>query len=141
MTITDAKRMKDWEKRAKAVIEKHMALPSKFGVSDCYLIADDMVEAVTGHKMFPVNARKYTTEQGAAKKLAQYGFKNVEEAFASVWESINPHQAHRGDIGIYDNNGSLCGGAFTAQGFMSRDETRVVFLPASRVKIAFKVGR
>ncbi len=135
-------RIKDWEKAAKTVIEKHIALPSQFGLSDCYLIADDMVEAVTGTKMFGVDAGKYTTEQGAAKKLAKHGFTTVEDAFASKFEQISPLQAQRGDIGIYLNDdGSLCGGAFTALGFMSRDDKRVIFLSASRVKSAFKVGR
>jgi hypothetical protein len=135
------KRTKDWEKRLKNVIEKHMALPSVYGTSDCYLIADDAVEALIGEQMFP-DCRSYTSEIGAAKLLKSKNFVNVEDAFASMFEKISPSLAHRGDIGVMLNDqGQVCGGVFTALGFMSRDDVKIIFLPVSRVKSAFKVGR
>ncbi len=132
-------RVKDWEKRLKLAIEKHMKLPSQYGISDCYLIADDAVFAVTGERMFPDVS--YTTEQGAAKQLLQKGFVTVEDAFASKFSSVPPSLAQRGDIGVIDDNGQICGGVFTSIGFAVRDEKKVMFVPASRVKTAFKVGR
>lgn len=132
-------RIKGWERALKAVIEKHLALPSQYGVSDCYLIPDDAVEAITGERMFADIA--YTNEIGAAKALRAHGFENVEQAFGSKFEEIPPSLAHRGDIGVVYDNGEICGGVFTALGFMTRTNTTPVFLTIDRVKSAFKVAR
>lgn len=133
-------RVDGWEKRLKAAIEKHSKLPSEYGVSDCYLIADDSVEAVTGERLYPDVS--YSSELGAAKELKRRGFDNVEEAFAAVLESIPPALAQRGDIGTTMNaNGEICGGVFTGVGFMVRDEIRVRYISIKNVHAAFKVGR
>lgn len=132
-------RLKGWEKALKLVIEKHLALPSEYGVSDCYLIPDDAVEAITGKRMYPDVS--YSNEIGAAKALRAHGFDNVEQAFAAKFEECPPSLAHRGDIGVMYNNGEICGGVFTALGFMTRTNAVPVFLDASRVAKAFKVGR
>lgn len=131
-------RVDGWEKNLKIVIERHMALPSQFGVSDCYLIPDDAVEAVTGSRMYP-KAVGYKSEAGAAKKLHQHGFENVEQAFAAKFEEIPTSLAQRGDIGVIEVNGIISGGVFTALGFMTRGETAVIFVPYAEVKRAFKV--
>ncbi|MDP9809347.1 hypothetical protein J2W42_002195 [Rhizobium tibeticum] len=131
-------RLSGWEKRLNAVVAKHQALPSEYGVSDCYLISDDGVEAVTGERMFP-DALGYKTEAGAAKKLRQHGFETVRDAFAAKFEEISPVMAQRGDIGVIDRHGVLSGGLFTSIGFMTRGIDAVEFLPASAVAYAFKV--
>lgn len=132
-------RIVGWEKRLKAVVEKHMQLPSQFGVSDCYLLPDDAVEAITGERMYPDIA--YSTEQGAAKLLLQRGFKTVEDAFGAKFSSVHPFHAQRGDIGIVENNGELCGGFFSSVGFVARGTDKILFLPVTRVKSAFMVAR
>lgn len=132
-------RIKGWEKQLKLVIEKHMKLPSQYGVSDCYLMADDAVFAITGERMYPDIS--YTTEQGAAKLLLQHGFKTVEDAFMCKFPIVPVMQAHRGDIGVIESDGQICGGVFNGIGFAVRDETKVTIIPVSRVKTAFKVGR
>lgn len=133
-------RLNGWENNLNAVIKKHMALPSEYGVSDCYLIADDAVEAVTGERMFA--DIQYSNEIGAAKELRRYGFETVADAFAFKFEEIAPSLAHRGDIGVIENNaGQICGGFFSSIGFVARDENNLVFLPVSKVKTAYKVAR
>lgn len=132
-------RLPDWEKRLKAAIEKHMALPSAYGVSDCYLIADDAVEAVTGKTMYGTEARRYKTPAGAGKQLRKRGFETVEDAFRARFAEVPPTLAQRGDIGVVESDGEICGGVFTALGFAVRDTKRVRFLPASAVKAAFRV--
>jgi hypothetical protein len=121
-----------------AVIVKHRNLPSEYGVSDCYIIADDAVLAVTGERMFP--DVEYTSELGAAKELLSRGFENVEQAFASKFEVIPVSMAQRGDIGVTVSDGQICGGFFTALGFACRDAKQLRFFPINRVKTAFKVG-
>lgn len=133
------KRIKGWEKQLKLCVEKHMKLPSEYGTSDCYLIADDAVFAITGECMY--SDVSYTNEIGAAKALLSHGFKTVEDAFAAKFETINARLAQRGDIGVMDSNGEICGGVFTSIGFAVRDAKKILFVPVSRVKTAFKVAR
>ncbi|MDM9623855.1 hypothetical protein [Rhizobium sp. S96] len=131
-------RLPGWEKRLNAVVAKHQALPSIYGTSDCYLIADDGVEAVTGDRMY-ADAIGYKTEAGAAKKLRQHGFETVRDAFSAKFAEIAPSMAQRGDIGVVDRDGVLTGGLFTSIGFMTRGPEAVEFLPSSSVAYAFKV--
>lgn len=132
-------RVDGWEKRLNATIKAHREMPSLYGVSDCFQICNDAVIAVTGEFLF--KDVLYTSEKQAAKELLKRGFKTVEDAFASKLETIPSALAQRGDIGVIDDNGAICGGVFTALGFMVRNDNAVVFVPVSRVKTAFKVGR
>lgn len=128
-----------WEKRLNAVVAKHQLLPSEWGVSDCYVLPDDCVEAITGSRMYP-KARGYKTEAGAAKVLRKHGFTNVAEAFAAKFEPISVLQAGRGDIGVIEKNGQFSGGFFTTAGFVTRAHGGAIeFLPRSLVSQAFKV--
>lgn len=127
-----------WEKRLNAVIERHMALPSQYGVSDCFLMPMDAVEAVTGIRHFPED-RAYKSEVGAAKRLRKRGFATVEDAFASLFETVSQLSAERGDIGVVEIAGVVCGGVFTVLGFAVRDAIGVQFLPITHVKTAFRV--
>ncbi|MBB5041924.1 DUF6950 family protein [Shinella fusca] len=129
----------DWLKRLNDVVAKHQALPAQYGVSDCYLIADDAVEAVTGSFMHGEAARRYTSPAGAAKQLRKRGFKSVRDAFAARFTEIPVLLAQRGDIGVYDNNGEISGGIFTSVGFMVRGEQGIVFLPPTAALAAFRV--
>lgn len=132
-------RISGWEKRLNAVVAKHQALPSEWGGSDCYIIPDDAVEALTGSVMYP-EARGYRTEAGAAKALRRHGFINVREALAAKFEEIPSALAQRGDIGVIERNGVFSGGVFTVAGFMTRAHGGPVeFIPASAVTAGFRV--
>ncbi|WLR94251.1 DUF6950 family protein [Shinella zoogloeoides] len=130
----------DWIKRLNTVVAKHQALPAQYGVSDCYLIPDDAVEAVTGKQMYP-GARRYKTPAGAAKQLRKRGFETVRDAFAARFPEVEggPLRAQRGDIGVYDNKGEISGGVFTALGFMVRGQEEIIFLPPTAALAAFRV--
>ncbi|QRM43978.1 hypothetical protein [Rhizobium sp. BG4] len=132
-------RLPGWEKRLNAVVAAHQALPGEWGVSDCFIIPDDAVEAVTGEKMYP-DASGYKTEAGAAKQLRKRGFDNVRQAFAAKLDEIPVAMAQRGDIGVIERDGAFSGGVFTAIGFMTRSHAGPVeFVPIDRVTAAFKV--
>lgn len=133
------RRVKGWEKALNAVIEKHRALPSKYGISDCWLIANDAVEAVIGVRMFP--GVTYTSEMGAAKELRSRGFKTVADAFEEIFEPIPPSLAQRGDIGVVESGGQLCGGFISSVGFVTRNDNEVMILDVLSIKTAYKVGR
>lgn len=129
----------DWLNRLNKVVADHQALPAQYGLSDCYIIADDAVEAVTGKTMHGANARRYKTPAGAGKQLRKRGFETVRDAFAARFAEIPVLMAQRGDIGVYDNNGEISGGVFTSAGFMTRGAEEIVFLPPTAVLAAFRV--
>lgn len=132
-------RIDGWEKRLNAVVAKHQLLPSEWGVSDCYVLPDDAVEAVTGTRMYP-KARGYKTEAGAARKLLGHGFNSVKDAFAAKFPEIPPTLAGRGDLGVIERDGQYSGGVFTSIGFATRGHGGpVVFIPVSQVTLAFRV--
>lgn len=132
-------RLSGWETRLNAVVARHQSLPGEWGVSDCYILADDAVEAVRGSFMHP-KGRNYTTEAGAAKKLRGHGFANVKQAFAAAFSEIPPVMAQRGDIGVIERDGQFSGGVFTSIGFATRAHGGPVeFVPVSYVTAAFRV--
>lgn len=132
-------RLKDWEKRLAATVERHRNLPSQYGVSDCYMITADAIEAVTGEKIFP-GSRNYKTVSGAGKQLRKRGFENVEQALASILPDCAVLTARRGDVGVVERGGEISGGVFTAIGFMTRGDGALIYLPVTEVKRAFRVG-
>lgn len=130
-------RLRGWEDRLVDVVTKHTALPAAYGVSDCYLIADDGVEACLGMRMHAHGT--YSTAAGAAKRLREHGFATVEDAFRARFAEIPPSLAQRGDIGVTDQEGQPTGGLFTQLGFFTRGEHDTLYLPASAVRAAFRV--
>lgn len=132
-------RIDGWEARLNAVVAKHQLLPPEWGVSDCYMLPDDVVEAMIGKRMFP-QALGYKTESGAGRKLRKFGFSNLSEAFAARFSKISAVEAVRGDIGVIERDGEFSGGVFTSIGFATRPhDGPVAFLPLSSVTAAFRV--
>lgn len=132
-------RLSDWEKRLADCLARHQAAPAQWGVSDCYMMADDAVEAVTGARMYP-EALGYSTERGAARKLKAHGFANVREAFAAKFREVPVLMAQRGDVGVIERDGQVAGGFVTAAGFATRAHGGPVeFLPLRTVTAVFRV--
>jgi hypothetical protein len=130
-------RLPDWELRLNEAIEKHLALPAKFGLSDCYMIADDAFQAITGERLY--KGVRYGTERGAGKQLRKRGFETVEDALRARLPEVGRLLAQRGDLGVVERDGALSGGVFTSLGFMTRGDDAVVFLSPLEVKTAFRV--
>ncbi len=131
-------RLPDWEKRLNEAVERHMALPSEYGVSDCYRIAEDAYEAVTGGQLY--GKVKYSNEAGIAKQLRKRGFETMRDALAAKLEEIPPLMAQRGDLGVVERDGVISAGVVTSIGFVTRGEGAVLFLPITDLKAAFRVG-
>lgn len=131
-------RVPDWEKRLNEVVERHMDLPSQFGVSDCWMIPADAFEAITGEKLY--RGIRYKTEAGAAKQLRKRGFETVEDAFRARLPEIGRLSARRGDLGVVERDGAISGGVVTNIGFVTRGEGSVLILPITEIKTAFRVG-
>lgn len=147
----------DWEERLNDVLAKHQAMPGEWGKSDCWIMAMDAIEAVSGERIYP-KLQTYSTEAEGYKVFRKAGYKlTVEEALAdALGEPIAPVLAHRGDVGVIERDGRVSCGVFTSIGFAVRTiyghverqgNKRVEittgydmqFLPVSAVARAYKV--
>jgi hypothetical protein len=147
----------EWEKRLNAVVAKHQALPGEWGRSDCWIMALDAIEAVTGETVLS-HLRGYSTEAEGYRVFRKAGYKEtVEEALAgALGEPVAPLSAQRGDVGVIEREGRISCGVFTSAGFavrtiygrVERQGNRRVeiitgydfqFLPVTAVKRAYQV--
>lgn len=131
-------RIADWEKKFNEAIQFHLDEPFEYGKSDCYMLCDDVVKAITGNRIY--SKVSYKTELGSKKQLLKHGFDNVQEAFLEKFKEIPPSTAKRGDLGVVINENGIAGGVFTALGFMTKGpNTGNVFLSHDKVTTAFEV--
>ncbi|KAB2872549.1 MAG: hypothetical protein F9K43_07650 [Bauldia sp.] len=142
-------RVPGWDRALPLVIERHMALPGEWGVSDCWTLTMDAIEAVTGERVLK-HLRRYRTEAGGYRLFAKHGFATVEEALASVLKPVGRLSAQRGDVGVIDRDGLISAGVIDAEGLVVKTlygEGKTVtgsdvrHFPVTAVKASFKVGR
>jgi hypothetical protein len=141
-------RVEGWEKRLKQTVERHRDLPGEWGVSDCWILAMDAHEAVTGKRLAP-KLRRYATEAGGYKLFARHGFRTVGEALSAHLPDCPVLMAQRGDLGVIERagrNGELvesCG-VVTAIGVAVKTlyddgTSRLEYHPVTSLTRAFKV--
>lgn len=130
----------EWHKRLPLVYEKHSALPGQWGVSDCWILTMDALEAVTGEIMFP-KLRKYSSEKSGYKLFAKQGFKTVDAALASMFEPVPKTMMQRGDVGTVLFEGVLAAGYMDAEGFVSRTLDGLARIDLDKIHSAYKVAR
>lgn len=138
-----------WDRALPLVIARHMALPGEWGVSDCWTMTMDAIEAVTGERVLKY-LRRYKTEAGGYRLFAKHGFTTVEAALASVLQPVGSLSAQRGDVGVLERDGLISSGVFDAEGFVVKTlygegktvtHSDVRHFPITAVRAAFKVGR
>lgn len=97
--------------------------PFEWGQNDCCLFAANAVEVITG--IDPAKKyRGYKTKLGAAKKLKDLG---IEGAWTKEFgDPINPKLLRRGDVVLFDNEGSLAVGICIGSQFAAVGETGVL---------------
>jgi len=128
----------DWEVNLALIIEKHMALPFQYGVSDCGYLVADAVQAVTGKDILDPY-RRYKTELGAARILKRAGCADIGELFALHFKECHKAHAMRGDIGVVLYQGMICGGVFTGSGFACKGKTGLMMAEYDQIISAFEV--
>lgn len=142
-------RVPGWDRALPLVIERHMALPGEWGISDCWMLTMEAIEAVTGKRILP-HLRRYRTEAGGYRLFAKHGFTTVEAALASVLKPVGRLSAQRGDVGVIERDGLISAGVIDAEGLVVKTlygEGKIVtgsdvrHFPVTAVKTAFKVGR
>jgi hypothetical protein len=133
-------RREDWPERLLEAIAHHSVLPFVWGKSDCIVFPADCIHAVTGEDPLR-DVPPYDSALGAARALAERGFANAADAFASVLPEIPPAQAHRADVGVVDGAKGPCGVVFIGAEVLGVSAgIGHVRLPRSLVTRAFKVG-
>lgn len=90
-------RIDGWDDRLLAVIERHGAASYVPGVTDCFMLAMDAAEALTGKRPYAVN---YSTDAGALRALRKRSFSSLREAIAAAYPERPAGHWQRGDIAV-----------------------------------------
>ena len=115
-----ADRIEGWEGRLAAVIDAACCTPYVLGQHDCFRLACEAVNALTGVDHWPAWAGRYHTPREALRLLAENGG-SFTAAFTQLFgvEPSAPNTAQRGDVLEYrDATGQqhlgVCVGAHVA---------------------------
>ena len=99
-------RLEGWERRLERVIQAAENEPYVLGVHDCFRVACQAVEALTGVDLWAQWAGRYRTQHEAHQLVTDYGG-GFDGAFSKLFgtEPVNPLLAQRGDILKFEQNG------------------------------------
>lgn len=128
-------RRRDWVERLVAALDRISGESFSLGRSDCFTLAMDVVEALTGSDPWSSERGRYRTMPGAARRLRAAGFASMEAFVASLGPAVHPASAGRGDIGIAAaSDGSAAVVVFDGAHWLGRSET-VGFCRLSRASV------
>lgn len=137
-------RQPGWEPRYIAALERHMAAPFEWGVSDCLSVVADVAEAICGVNPLPAKRRRYRTAPGAARQLRRLGYQTIEEALGGTFEQIPVLKARRGDCGVLEQmvDGETQQAAVIVMGAIAvgKGPDGPMHVPLGRLKAAFAIG-
>jgi hypothetical protein len=121
-------RVSAWDQELMAAISDHAARPYQSGSSDCFCMAMDCIEAVSGKRHY--GDVTYSTDAGAAKQMRKKGFDKLGDAIAAVLPEREPGHIQRGDIAILPVDTGEALGVVVSGGIAWRSDT-LKFLPMS----------
>jgi hypothetical protein len=134
-------RREDWPERLVAVLDRTGGEAFAWGVSDCFTLAMDVVEALTGADPWASERGTYQSGAGAVRRLAANGFADLPAFLGLLGAEIAPAFGRRGDLGLTaDAVGGLsivvCDGA----AWVGRAEhTGLLRIPIARVCRAWRI--
>lgn len=141
---TPAERQAGWDRAYAEVMERALAEPFAWGVSDCLTVPADLCDAMCGRNPFPAKLRRYRTELGAAKLMRSLGFETVEDALTAVFPPIPILRARRGDCGVLeqDVDGIRKFACLIIMGdrAVGKGPAGPIGVPVTRLKSAFAIG-
>jgi hypothetical protein len=135
-------RLDGWESRLVAAVESARARPYVLGEHDCFRLACQVLEALTGSDRWAEFAGKYRTRREALALLAQHG-SSFTEAFSWFFGSAPAPmgQARRGDIAeIRDPQGQCHLGVVLGAKVALLEDNGLEFLPRSLCAHAWRIG-
>lgn len=93
-------RQPGWEHAYAVTLQRLVDTPFQWGAADCITRVLDLCEAMTGVNPLPAGERGYKTAIGAARKLKDLGFADLEAALAATFPEVPKARARRGDCGL-----------------------------------------
>lgn len=134
------RRLQGWESRLAAVIEHARAAPYCLGTHDCFRVACQAVEALTGVDLWRAWAGRYATRQESIRLMAEYAG-DFTACFTKLFEIAPAHvaQARRGDILEYvagDPHLGVCVGERVAV----LGERGLAFVPLAACRHVWRIG-
>lgn len=90
-------RIDGWDDALLGVIGRHRQASYAPGLTDCFMLAMDAAEAITGTRPYAV---RYSTDAGALRALHRRRFRSLREAIAAVYPERPAGHWQRGDIAV-----------------------------------------
>jgi hypothetical protein len=120
-------RLPEWDIRLIEVIERHEKAPFSWGLSDCWTLMMDSVEALWGPDWVPYQhiTRKYRDERGAAKMLQSAHARDIGDLIEREFEETPMALAQRGDLCIATGSGVMAGGVVFARHVIGKGVTGI----------------
>jgi hypothetical protein len=131
-------RKENWPELLIAEIERHRKLPFSWGESNCFYFPMDCAKAITGIDLWE-RERGCTSETDFKRRLVDNGLANLAEAFAQVFQECPPAFARRGDIGVVEYQGILCGVMVEGVDVVGKTLDGTLRVPRSLLKRAFRI--
>lgn len=130
-------RRPDWPARLAAFLAARHARAFEWGPNDCASFAIAWVAELTGETVFEVT---WSDARGAAEAIAAEG--SMREAWTRTLGAPcqNWREARRGDVGLTDIDGRLCGVVCAGATWCGPGVDRLHHLPLERVQVFWKVG-
>lgn len=132
-------RKSGWEDELLAVIGRHQAAAYEPGVTDCFMLAMDAAEALTGARPY---RPRYATDLGALRALRRHGFVTLGEAIAAAFPPRPAGHWQRGDIavvGAETKTGDTLGLVYGAI-ILCRQGHELKQLPLAAARAVYAVG-
>jgi hypothetical protein len=138
---TPLERTTGWESRFVETVERHMASPFEWGVSDCLTVVADVCDAICGRDPMPARLRHYRDEGAAMALMAALGFAGVTEALVAVFPEIGLRRARRGDCGVLEASalGPACFIVLGANA-VGKGAAGPIYVPVTRLARTFAIG-
>lgn len=135
-------RVEGWERRLDAVMQATQNEPYVLGQHDCFRVACQAVEALTGADLWSEWAGKYSTQREALRLIAEYGGGTFNDAASRLFrtEPERPLYARRGDILKYAENGTPHLGVCRGRNVAVLGEKGLLSVPLSSCECVWKIG-
>lgn len=131
-------RKENWPQALIAEIERHRKLPFSWDQSNCFYFPLDCVRAMTGVDLWE-SERGCASEDDYKRRLVRNGFASVADAFAQTFPECPPAMARRGDVGLVEYQGVLCGVVVEGADVVGKAIDGTLRVPRVLLKRAFRV--
>ncbi len=131
------RRLPGWEMRLATFLEERRPRPFEYGGNCCASFAVAWVACLTGETVWQVD---WTDARGARAALERAG------GMRAAWEATlgrptqNFREARRGDVGLIDIDGRLCGVVCTGATFAGPGVEKLEHRPLRDAQLVWRIG-